>query len=250
MNDQESRLAAYVDGELDREQVQDVERLLAADPRARQMVRVQQETTALLRGACADSAYAPSPELTRLLLNQPIRTHPTMRAMMAIAASLLLVTVSFSAGHYFGRSAPVSEIAELVNEVSEYHGVFAHETDHLVDIPASRGAELAAWLGERLGRKLVIPDLSTAGLTFAGGRMLVVNGRPVAQLMYTRANDPPVGFCITRLNDPPASLQVTHRRSLDLAWWIAGGYAYMVVGALPGGQAEALAQLIVNQSRG
>jgi anti-sigma factor RsiW len=250
MTDLETRLAAFADGELDRPQAKEVERILATDAQARRSVRIHREMTALLRGAFAEVNYVPSREAAdRLVASRPRSKHPS-RPLMAIAASLIFAVISFVAGSYLGRPATTHELTDLLDEVSAYHLVFSRETDHLVEVPASRSAELAAWLGDRLGRKLNIPDLSSAGLTFAGGRMLVVNGRPVAQLLYTEPGQMPVGICITRTVDRPSELKIVKRHGLDLAWWVEGLYAYIVVGMLPGERAKALADLVATAAPG
>jgi anti-sigma factor RsiW len=94
----------------------------------------------------------------------PQRSQLRLRRVVAIAATLVVAVLSIAAGSYAGRSALPSEMDELLEEVSACHGVFARETDHLVEVPASRSSELSAWLGDRLGRKLNIPDLSSAGV--------------------------------------------------------------------------------------
>ena len=57
--------------------------------------------------------------------------------------------------------------------------------------------ELEAWLGARVGLDFRIPDLSARRLAFAGGRMLVVDGKPVAQLMYTDPSGARIALCVT-----------------------------------------------------
>jgi anti-sigma factor RsiW len=44
-----------------------------------------------------------------------------------------------------------------------------------------------------------VPDLTVAGLRFAGGRMLVVGDHPVAALMYTRGEGLPIAFHVSRI---------------------------------------------------
>lgn len=251
MTDPETRLGAYADGELNPEQTLEIEELLARDGRARQFVRVQRDMTMLLRGAFAASNYVPAPDVVSRFLNPaPRHSQPRLRRMLAIAATLIVAVLSFAAGSYVNRSGLPSEVDELLEEVSAYHGVFARETDHLVEVPASRSSELAAWLGDRLGGKLNIPDLSSAGLTFAGGRMLVVNGLPVAQLMYTQPGQIPLAVCITRASSASSDLKVVKQRGLDLAWWVEGAYVYLIVGALPGQRAKAVAELVASAARG
>jgi anti-sigma factor RsiW len=131
-----------------------------------------------------------------------------------------------------------------------YHLAYARETAHLVEVPANRRDELVGWLSDRLGRRLVIPDFSGDGLTFAGGRMLVVNRRPVAQLLYTRPNGMPVGFCVTRIEEPPTTLVVGEGEGLGVASWGDGGYEYLVVGDLPADELRRLADRAAAQFRG
>jgi anti-sigma factor RsiW len=72
--------------------------------------------------------------------------------------------------------------------------------------------------------------------------MLVVDGKPVAELMYTRANGPPVALCIARTGAEPASVRVDRRGDLHLASWQEGGYTYVIAGILSPADAEAIAE--------
>jgi anti-sigma factor RsiW len=152
--------------------------------------------------------------------------------------------IGLTSGILLERTAPKSDYAELIEEVAGYHGVYARETKHLVEVPANQRDELISWMSDRLGRKLVIPDLSGDGLTFSGGRMLVVNHRPVAQLLYTRPGGLPVGVCITRLPDEQAPMSVDDRDGLRLASWAQGGYGYIIVGDLPAKQVREVANRV------
>jgi len=62
--------------------------------------------------------------------------------------------------------------------------------------------------------------------------MLVVNGRPVAELMYTRDHGRPVGICVTQMATETSPLSIEQRGRERLASWITGGYAYIVVGEI------------------
>jgi anti-sigma factor RsiW len=247
MMDRDLRLSAYVDGELDAEQAREVERQLASDPQSRETVRIHRETTELLRAACAPSFY---PERGRRLrdLLQRRRPHWPSIPAMALAASLLAGILGVATGVVIGRG-PLTETASLLEEIATYHQVFARETEHLVEVPAARRADLSAWLGERLGRKLTIPELSGSGLTFAGGRMLVVDGKPVAQLMYTRPGSLPLAVCITRSGKAPAAVRIEQRNGLDLAWWRDAGYTYVIIGIVAPDEAKILADRVGNALR-
>ena len=247
MMDRELKISAYVDGELGPEEVGAVEKDIAADPQVRALARMHGETAALLRAACAPQFYAQGiPQLDRARLRVAPR-RLSLRSM-EIAATLLMGIVGASIGILANRDG-ASETASLLEEIASYHLVYGRETEHLVEVPASRREQLSAWLGERLHRRLPIPELSAVRLTFAGGRMLVVEGKPVAQLMYTRAGTFPLGVCVTASSKPAVPVQVERRNGLDLAWWRDGAYVYVIVGTVPEVEARDLADRVAAQMR-
>ena len=160
----------------------------------------------------------------------------------AIAASLA-AAVTFGGGVMWGGKAP-SERADLLDEVAGYHEVYSRETTHLVEVPASQSEQLTAWLGERVGREIKVPDLADAGLRFAGGRMLVVNDRPVSELMYTRAEGLPIAICVTRIDGAPWAMGVERHDGLRIASWAKDGYAFIVVGEIDDATAKDLARRV------
>jgi anti-sigma factor RsiW len=246
MGDTDELLGAYVDGELDAENTRAVERLIASDPKAREKVAILRETNALLRAACDERAYASgSPKSEPALVRHPLIQR---RSRWAIAASLLILlgVAGFGAVMWFGGQPN----SNLVNEIAEYHAVFSHETDHLVEVPAARSDELMRWLGSRIQRRLVAPDLASAGLHFAGGRMLVIDERPVAQLMYTRDRGLPIAVCIGLTDGDASQIRVERRGALRLASWSDGRYGYVVVGELDRDAVRDLAERVKEQLKG
>jgi len=247
MMDRELRISAFVDGECAPEDVREVDKDIAADPHARALASMHRETAALLRAACAPQFYTQGIAQFHRPRSPVARRRPSLRSM-AIAATLLIGVVGAGVGILANRDHG-SEAASLLEEISSYHLVYGRETEHLVEVPASRREHLSAWLGERLGRPLAIPELSTARLTFAGGRMLVVEGKPVAQLIYTRAGTFPLGVCVTASSKPAAPVQAERRNGLDLAWWRDGAYVYVIVGTVPEAEARNLADQVAAQMR-
>jgi anti-sigma factor RsiW len=164
----------------------------------------------------------------------PFPQHRTARSRLhygwAIAASVA-AAVMFGGGVMWGGRAP-SERADLLEEAAGYHEVYSRETAHLVEVPADQAGQLTAWLGERLDREIKVPDLADVGLHFAGGRMLVVNDRPVAELMYTREEGLPIAICVARIEGKPWLMGVEQHDALRIASWAKDGYAYLVVGEL------------------
>ena len=113
-------------------------------------------------------------------------------------------------------------------------------------MPADQSEEIARWLGARLQRPIEPPDLRAEGLRFAGARMWISDGKPVADLLYTRAAGLPVALCIVHAIDEDApkagSIAVAARGDLRVASWQSGGYTFAVVGDLTAAQARDIAE--------
>src|SRR5580704_16880462 len=104
MTNNDLRLMAYVDGELDAEAAREVEALIAADPEARRTVAKYREAAALLRAACAEGFYADGtvrvpPAPVRPML-RAVRRFASYAAVAAIAA-----IVGFGGGVLSGNVA-------------------------------------------------------------------------------------------------------------------------------------------------
>jgi anti-sigma factor RsiW len=124
----------------------------------------------------------------------------------------------------------LSDRGRLLTELAEYHAVYSRETVHLVEVPAADSDHLRQWLGRRVKTDLRIPDLRSAGLDFAGGRLTVVDGEPVAELMYRRAHGLPIALCVYLHAGPPRGIEITRRGDQGIADWQDGTHGYAVVG--------------------
>jgi anti-sigma factor RsiW len=162
-----------------------------------------------------------------------------LRHGWALAVSLA-ATVMFGGAVMGGGKAP-SERANLLDEVALYHEVYAPAMTQLAEIPAGDADRLTAWLGTPIERELTVPDLADAGLRFVGGRMVVVDNRPVAELMYSRDEGLPVAVFVSRIEGKPWSMDVEQHGALHIASWAKDRYAYLVVGGLDGAAVRDLA---------
>ncbi|UEM25349.1 anti-sigma factor (plasmid) [Skermanella mucosa] len=237
-------LAAYVDGELDSDQLAEVGSFLAKNEGARRKVEELRAVTARLRTHCSDQRFGAPPERF-LALADPDRPAVMKRSLLrtfsdsrwrrhALAASLLLLiggNYVFDAAWRWSQEA-ASMSAEILEEIAEYHIIYAREKEHLVEVPAARKTHIEQWLGNRLDRELIVPDLSRQGLDFAGARMLVLAGNPVAQLIYTRSAGAPVALCITVGEPSSRSFAVEKHHGINVGHWNENGYTYVVVGAM------------------
>jgi anti-sigma factor RsiW len=233
----ESTLVAFVDGELDAAAAREVARLVAEDPAAQEKVRLLRSSAALVRAAFAKPDWEIVPPTLARLLARPrvLRLLAGRRQFATVIAASLAACVAGFAGGLGLRSvlSPRPGPAErLLDEVAEYHTVYAGHSGGLDIAPASEAPRILAWFADVLGRKLGIPDLASFGLAFHGARLLVVDGRPVTQLLYVEPGAPghPLGVCITAWPGANKTLATERRDGVSLALWASEGYAYVLVG--------------------
>jgi anti-sigma factor RsiW len=226
MSDDLALLSAYADGELDEAATLQVESYLAVDAMARDTVEMHREVGSLLRAALSEVQYARKTD--RMPVARRREPRP-IRFVWAAAASILLAVVGFGAGAMW-PDLLTSERESMLTEIALYHSVYSRETVHLVEVPAAQADHLKMWLGKRVNRDLVIPDFKEAGLTFAGGRLVVLDGSPVAELMYTRENGLPIAFCVLSHSGKQRMVQVEQKGKVNLANWDDGSHSYVVVG--------------------
>jgi anti-sigma factor RsiW len=242
-------IGAYLDGELDEATAREIEQLIANDTEARATAEAFRETSALLRAACGEQVYARSAPVRLDLASPRRRLNMPRRRIIYAAAASVAIAAAFGGG-MFAAGGFESERDTLISEIAEYHALFARETDHLVEIPAARAEEISSWFGRLLERRLPIPDLSAVGLHFAGGRMFAVDGRPVAQLMYTRDRGLPVAVCLARLEGNPSPVRLDQEGRQRVASWQDGGYGYFVVGEMDSMSARDIADRAAAQLKG
>jgi anti-sigma factor RsiW len=238
-------LMAFVDGELDASARQRVAWAIENDPEAREKVRQLRLSAALVRAAFDDPEYLQvPPEAMRFLETRRKVSISRRQLAFPIAASVLALafTGGFAMGARNGETTP--DFAEhLLDEIADYHVLYARETEHQVEVAATRRADIERWLGDRLDRSLRVPDLRGRGFTFAGARLLVVDSRPVAQLVYHAPGRPnqPLALCITFGPPGRGGPQGDQRNGLNQLLWRRKGYTYVLVGWEPPALLAALA---------
>ena len=116
-------------------------------------------------------------------------------------------------------------------QVAQYHKIYAREQRHLVEVSADETPHIEQWLGKRLDDlAFKVPDLRAFGLTFKGARMLVVNGAPVAQLVYLPADGRAVALCVIHSKKDDKPLTASQQDDLNLVDWRVKGYGFVVIG--------------------
>jgi anti-sigma factor RsiW len=256
-------LVAYLDGELDGDERSHVEAWIDADPTVRGRLLALAESAGALRSAFADFVADPVPE--RLLaaargetvteaeiveLRPPRRIAPAPPVsrrwyiQLATAAGLFGLAVGTGAG-YLGNSAltPPKALVDrqvqtaalntwLDNAAGDYK-LMVNAGDTLVDVPATGdNGDVLQKISQNLPQQVRLPDLKPWGLSFQGARLVVVDGRPAAQLVYTTDNKAvgPLALIIGSSKEPDILPTPDKRQGLNLLYWRHQGRASVLVG--------------------
>lgn len=271
-------LVAYLDGELDELQRTKIEDWLEHDGTAREQVARLSETTTLLRAAFDEVLREEVPErliaaargtesMTQVHEAEivPFRGRRAMPGFVArrhwwvaipVAASLFGLMIGGGLGYFGlgktpGSSGEDKQVAAIsantnswLDNVAEYHKLFVSAGENsFADIPAnSDGGELVQKISQRTAQPGIrVPNLKPWGLVFQGARVVVIESRPAAQLVYTADNEA-VGSAIGPLtvvigSTKRADLAPTfdRRQDTNVLYWRHKGHAYAIVGqAEPG----------------
>jgi anti-sigma factor RsiW len=235
MSDFGPKLSAWLDSELPPDEAQALEALLKHDP------ALQAELAGLMAANDAANAEfsamlaAPVPlSLARSIDQAPspaAARHRGLPAWAAIAASLALLAVGAGGGFLAAERTEVVAARDWIEDIAEYHAVYAAQSRHLVEVPASDTDHIKTWLTDQVGARFEIPDLTASGLEFQGARLLVAAGKPVGQLMYRNAEGQVVALCFVASDKPAtADIQARQENGFQMRVWGKPGARFVLIG--------------------
>lgn len=250
-------LGAYVDGELSVDDARAIDAALGSDAGLRARIAAIREATLAARAAFAAVERETVPErlIAAVRKNRPeIRLHPLpgvgfrkvreRRVALPLAAAAAVVVAAligvFASG-LTGSDAPDqiayedSWLDQVKRSYEGYAKVDQGESHPLVDVDAGGvggGEQLGAWFGEQLNRQLEVPDLSEQGLTLKGGRLLIVEGKPSAQILYMAADGSPVALSVVPSVGRDQVISAQGGDTANLLHWRARNYGYALIGNL------------------
>lgn len=144
-----------------------------------------------------------------------------------------------------GLETELAASRNWLGQIAQYHRVYASTARrHLVEVGADEVDHIQEWMTGMLGREIEVPDLTEFGVTFAGARLLGINDRPVAQLVYLDANDQPLALCIIPSTREVKDPTVSADGELNLVDWHDGNHGYAVVGWSDPGLLSSLSEAI------
>ena len=277
----ETRLSAWLDGELDATAQAQVEAWLRDHPEDAAQARLWAADRDALRARFDPVLDEPIPPALLQALRpaaQPAgRAAPAPRARWRLAAMVagLLLTGGL-AGGYIGAHLAGGDGAGLAalplpwvdaervrpggwtHRAAVAHAVYAPEVRHPVEVNVAQGSateqraqeeHLARWLSKRLDMPVRLFDLRPQGYELVGGRLLPDASGPSAQLMYQNGAGTRVTVYLRR---PEAGAATAFRFQRDgelgLFSWVEDGYGCALVGKLPRAQLLVLADAIYQQA--
>ncbi|MDH4608684.1 anti-sigma factor [Pseudomonas sp. BN102] len=239
----EDDLHAYLDGQLDAEQMQAVEAYLAANPEVAARVEGWRRDAQQLRAALANLKLpAPNPRLDPAFIRASMRARKQRR--LALAASFVLALGAGGLGGWQAREMSLLAANPPMQDALQAHRLFA--LNPVVDIRARRPGELQAWLDQRFSHAARIPDLGPYGFTPVGGRWLVTEQGAAALLLFEDDQGQRVSLYLRAPGSLYPRMRSGQRRDgeLEARYWSRDGYNYALVSREGDPRSEALGRAL------
>ena len=236
----QDKLSAYLDGELPEEEAREIELALEDDPALQAELEELMAADTWAKDQFAVMASEPIPfklataiQDAKIAPPAPLETPKVQRTGWLIAAGLALALVAGGTGGYFVGASQDTQLASAptwLQDIAEYHAVYAGQSRHLVEVPAEEKDHIEAWLTKTLGDAVAVPDLMAQGLEFQGARLLVAAGKPVAQLMYRDGENRIVALCQIQTATPRDGFGETTLGAFQMVSWGGGQSNFVIVG--------------------
>lgn len=141
-------------------------------------------------------------------------------------------------------------IMQSLPEVSRAsYSIYTAEKKHPVEVRAVDDKQhLIAWLGKRINKELTPPDLTQSGFNLFGGRILPLDGKPSAMLMYEDVTGERMTLVIGQNKDnEDTSFSFAQKDGIQTFYWIDQEFGYAISGKMSRDQMEAIANEIYKQ---
>lgn len=236
----EDDLHAFLDGALDQDRVTDVERYLADNPDVAREIENWRQRETDLRGILDAYRFGGDVEIP---VPEP-RVVAGRRMNWTAMAAAVVIAFGFGGGAgYFGRSlvetpSAVRDLNALWLDAAarDVFLTYVGEVRHPVEVGADEQEHLTNWLGNRIERPFTAPSLDDLGFGLVGGRLLPVNGRPGAMLMYENGQGDRATILLARnAGARDTAFQFSQGEGVNTFRWIDGPLAYAITGFLDRG---------------
>lgn len=244
-------LLSYVDDALDPVRVDEVEAWLAANPRDTERVRQWREQVDGLHRLFDPVLDEPVPDRLGLAAVKAGSREPWLAPLLRVAAMLVLVLAGGAGGWWLRGGAGEDKAAPgavVAAEALSAHVVYAAEIRHPVEVGAGDRVHLVAWLSKRLGAELKVPDLSAAGFSLVGGRLLPASSGPAAQFMYENGDGRRVTLYLRRNTDgTETAFRFAALGRVEAFYWLDGPLGYALAGDVDRERLMEMARAVYHQ---
>jgi anti-sigma factor RsiW len=229
----EDDLHAYIDGALSVVRRAEVEAYLERNPEVAARYTgfgTQRDALRSILGPIAAEPVPPQLNLAHLVAS---RRRSNWSSWRAAAAACLLLAVG-GAGGWMLRGMDADQragIDALAQEASYAYAVFGPDRGRPVEIAAADSAALVRWVEKRLSRPISVPDLSSAGFQFMGGRVVATQNGPAGLLMYDDAKGGRIAILMRPMTQDENAPMAAHREGAVAGYaWADNGMGYSLVG--------------------
>jgi anti-sigma factor RsiW len=237
--DDDRKLTAYLDGELDEAERAALDARLMDDPTVRarlEALRAAGDRTRMAFATLLETA--PVADMRTRLNAAPPRRQRV--AAIAVAVAFVAFAAGLGAGRWsVGTGGEVAERDDWRQAVVEYMALYTPES--FGEAPSPRLGEELASLSRRLGAPLDVDRLAVDDLSPRRVELLQYDGAPLGQIGYLDGATP-VAFCILRDGEPDKALAASSRDGFAFASWAQGGRGFMLIGKIPVERLMALAR--------
>jgi len=257
-------LHAYVDGWLEPQRRIEVEAYLAEDPAAAERVNGYRSQVEALH-EMFDSVLRESPTPSMVDLqdrltghiagNDNVKTGWLHSPFARMAACVMLLLAGGTGGWFLKQpeQAVVSSqttLQSFAQEAVQAHSFYATDNRFAVEMGAEDRGALDGWLSERLGRRIVGPDLTSVGYRLIGGRSLPTTTGAGAQYMYENdAKRRLTLFVGTPKAGQESAFSFVQQGDISMFYWIEGSLAYALIGRLDRDQLMGLTKTVYREMK-
>jgi len=234
-------IVAWLDGEMSAAESAAFEQQLKRDEslstRTAELMRSNQPFAEAFEGLLE---AAPEERMERHLAQLLARTPPAQQRRQVSRRALIAASLSFlfigSGIGYFARpeSASRRESGRIRDLEAQYMSLYSTQTladvDNSPPVIARSLERTAREMGLRLSaQQLALPDAELKSI-----RLLRYDDASIAQIVWDRASEGPMALCISREQHQNLTpVQDEKRHGMNLAWWYAEGYQYVLIGRSP-----------------
>lgn len=246
MSDLSLKLSAYLDQELPEDQLEEIRFLIETDPTiSEEFEKLAFANDHVLSEFDDFLDTETSQDLVDMIENAQLQASVKPLPIAAnnnfsfrsMAAGIALLIAGGIGGFVFHEAnqpeITVAQTTGWLHHVADYHGIYAQQKRHLVEVGASEADHIVGWLSKTTGLPFSIPDITNTGFEFQGARLLVVKGKPVAQLMYKDQAGSVVAICFQSNSGTmmgSGELKSSTINGFDIVSWSKGNGQYLVIG--------------------